>query len=72
MSPGYSGSYLLFHEINLLEDVQVHDLAKGGWSSSYSAACVARVGSHLRTPALKAKNFSLKSGHFSKTQKWIY
>ena len=33
-----------------------------------------RIGSHfhLRTPALKAENFSKKIGRFSKHEKWIY
>ena len=33
---------------------------------------ISKLGSHLRTPALKTENFSKKIGRFSKTQKWIY
>ena len=32
---------------------------------------VSRIGSHLRTLALKTENFSKKIDRFSKTRKWI-
>ena len=31
-----------------------------------------KIGSHLRTPALKTESFSEKIDGFSKTRKWIY